>query len=181
MYNGSSINRYPMSLKDVPFGEQDAFNVVVEISAGSQDKYEYDEHDDVIKLDRVLYGAQRYPANYGFIPETRAEDGDHTDVLLLSTNPITVGAVVVARAIGFMEMVDSGEVDDKVIAVPIKDPRFGDILSLDDLPAHVLKEWKNFFETYKALNGKVVEIKGFGTKEDALASMGRGQAAYKKE
>jgi inorganic pyrophosphatase len=170
-----------MSLKDVPFGEQDAFNVIVEIPAGTQDKYEYDEKLDVIKLDRVLFGSQRYPANYGFIPETRAEDGDHTDALVLSTNPLMVGSVVKARAIGFMQMIDSGEVDDKVIAVPVKDPRFADIVSLDDLPAHTLKEFKNFFETMKVLQGKVVEIKGFGTKADALASINSGLAAYKKE
>ena len=170
-----------MSLKDLPFGEQDAFNVVVEIPAGSQDKYEYDEKFDVIRLDRVLFSAQRYPANYGFIPETRAEDGDHTDALVISTNPLAVGSVVQARAIGFMKMIDAGEVDDKVIAVPVKDPRFADILSLDDLPAHQLKEFKNFFETYKVLQGKTSEVKGFSGKDDALASMRRGQAAYKKE
>ena len=169
-----------MSLKDVPFGEQGAFNVVVEIAAGTQDKYEYDEKADVIRLDRVLFGSQRYPANYGFIPETRAEDGDHTDVLLLGTNPFAVGSVVTARAIGFMKMIDSGDVDDKVIAVPVSDPRFADVLSLNDLPQHTLKEFKNFFETYKVLQGKSTEVKGFAGKDEAAAAISRGQAAYKK-
>src|SRR5947209_3971020 len=82
-----------MNIKDLPFGELEAFNAVIEIPKGSQDKYEYDEELDVIKLDRVLYGSQRFPFNYGFVPETRAEDGDHTDVLLLSTNPLVPGCV----------------------------------------------------------------------------------------
>ena len=94
-----------MGLKDVPFGDVEKFNVIIEIAQGSQDKYEYDEKLDIIKLDRVLFSAQRYPANYGFIPETRADDGDHTDVLVFSTNPIFPGAVVEARAIGYMKYI----------------------------------------------------------------------------
>jgi inorganic pyrophosphatase len=170
-----------MNIKDLPFGEMEAFNVVVEISAYSQDKYEYDEKLDVIKLDRVLYGSQRFPANYGFIPQTRAEDGDHTDVLLFSTNPIMPSAIVSARAIGFMEMLDAGEVDNKIIAVPIKDPRFEDIQSLEDLPQHKLKEIENFFMTYKVLQGKKVEVKGFQGKERALQELVSTQEAFKKE
>lgn len=170
-----------MNIKDLPFGEMEKFNVVVEISQGSQDKYEYNEKLDVIALDRVLYGAQRYPANYGFIPETRAEDGDHADVVLLTTNPILVGAIVPSRALGIMEMVDSGEVDNKIIAVPVKDPRFADIQTLDDLPEHQLKEIQNFFETYKALEGKKVEVKGFKNKDRALEELTKTKAAYSKE
>ena len=160
-----------MSLKDVPFGELDAFNVVVEIPKGSQDKYEYDEKLDAIKLDRVLYGAQTFPFNYGFIPQTRADDGDHADAVVFSTNPLVVGAVVSCRAIGFMEMIDSGEGDNKIISVPVKDPRFTDIESLDDLPEHALKEIRNFFETYKVLQNKKVEVKGFAGKDRAIKEL----------
>lgn len=170
-----------MSLKTLPFGETDGFNVVIEISKGSQDKYEYDEKLDVIKLDRVLYGAQRYPENYGFIPETRALDGDHADALVFSTNPLMPGTVVTARAIGFMEMVDSGDTDNKIIAVPTEDPRFADIASLEDLPVHALKEIQNFFETYKVLQGKKVEIKGFSGKDKAIQELENTRKAYSKE
>ena len=167
-----------MSLKDVPFGEADGFNVVIEIPRGSQDKYEYDEKLDAIKLDRVLYGSQRFPFNYGFIPETRAMDGDHSDAAVLSTNPLMTGTVVKCRAIGFIEMVDAGEVDNKIVAVPLNDPRFADIKELEDLPQHILKEFKNFLETYKVLQGKTVEIKGFGDKETALAELEKTRTAH---
>ncbi|HYF97685.1 MAG TPA: inorganic diphosphatase [Coxiellaceae bacterium] len=169
-----------MNIKNLPFGELEAFNVVVEIPQGSQDKYEYDEEHDVIKLDRVLYGAQTYPINYGFIPETRAEDGDHTDVLLFTTNPILVGAIVTARPIGIMSMVDTGEIDNKILAVPVKDPRFKDINSLEDLPQHKLAEIKNFFETYKILENKKVEVAGFEAKDKAVKELEATRAAYKK-
>jgi inorganic pyrophosphatase len=170
-----------MNIKNLPFGEIEKFNAVIEVPKGSQDKYEYDEELDIIKLDRVLYGSQRFPFNYGFVPETRAQDGDHTDVLLVSTNTIVPGALVVCRAIGFMEMIDSGEVDNKIIAVPVADPRFNDTLTLEDLPAHTVKEIQNFFETYKILQNKKVEIKGFAGKERALEELKNTREVYSKE
>lgn len=170
-----------MNIKDLPFGEMEAFHVVVEIPQGSQDKYEYDEKLDVIKLDRVLYGSQRFPANYGFIPQTRAEDGDHADVVLFSTNAIIPGAIVTARAIGFMEMIDGGDVDNKIIAVPVDDPRFNDVQSLDDMPQHRLAEVKNFFETYKTLQKKSVEVKGFADKARALQELESTKKAFEAE
>jgi inorganic pyrophosphatase len=170
-----------MNIKDLPFGEIEAFNIVVEIPQGSQDKYEYDEKLDVIKLDRVLFGSQRFPANYGFIPETRAEDGDHTDVLLFTTNPLPSGTVVVGRAIGFMEMIDGGEIDNKILAVPVKDPRFDDLKSIDDLPQHRVKEIENFFMTYKVLQGKKVEVKGFAGKDRAIQELESTRKAYSNE
>lgn len=170
-----------MGLKDVPFGSAEKFNVIIEISQGSQDKYEYDEELDVVKLDRVLYSAQRFPANYGFIPETRADDGDHTDVLLFSTNPIIPGAVVEARAIGFMDMNDSGEIDNKVLAVPVSDPRFKHVQSLKDLSEHSTKEIKNFFETYKLLQEKTVIVGEFSEADKALAYIEKTREVYKNE
>jgi inorganic pyrophosphatase len=170
-----------MSIHNLPFGEPEAFNAVIEIPKGSQDKYEYDEKLDVIKLDRVLFSSQIYPANYGFIPETRAADGDHSDVLLLSTNPLAPGTVAVCRPIGIMDMVDAGEVDNKIIAVPVVDPRFADVMSLEDLPVHALKEIQNFFETYKILQNKKVEVKGFRDKTAALEELKNTRDAFTRE
>jgi inorganic pyrophosphatase len=170
-----------MSLKNVPFGSPEKFNVIIEISQGSQDKYEYDEELDVIKLDRVLYTSQRFPANYGFIPETRADDGDHTDVLLFSTNPVFPGAVVEARAIGFMNMNDSGEIDNKILAVPTEDPRFADVQTMADLPEHSPKEIKNFFETYKLLQNKTVTVGEFEPAEKALEYISKTREVYSHE
>lgn len=167
-----------MGLKNVPFGKPEKFNVIIEISQGSQDKYEYDEKLDVLKLDRVLYSAQRFPANYGFIPETRADDGDHTDVLLFSTNPIIPGAVVEARAIGFMNMEDGGEIDNKILAVPTEDPRFEHVKSIAELPEHSPKEIKNFFETYKLLQNKEVKVGEFEGADKAQAFIEKTREAY---
>lgn len=170
-----------MGLKDVPFGEVDKFNVIIEIAQGSQDKYEYDEELDVLKLDRVLHTAQAYPTNYGFIPETRAEDGDHADVLLLSTNPIVPGAVVEARAVGFMKMIDTDEPDHKVIAVPTEDPRFNDVQSMADISEHFKKEYKHFFETLKQLQNKVITIEGFEDKDSAIEFIKQTREVYTSE
>ncbi len=167
-----------MSTNNLPFGELDAFNVFVEIAAGSQDKYEFDEKTGTLMLDRVLYGSQRYPANYGYVPETHAEDGDHADVLLLTTNPVVPGCAVKSRAIGFMEMVDSGESDSKIIAVPTVDPRFGDVLTLDDLPKHRIDEIRNFFETYKVLQKKEVKVGGFFGPDRAKEELQKAKDAF---
>lgn len=170
-----------MSLKDVPFGSPEKFNVIIEIAQGSQDKYEYDEELDVVKLDRVLFSSVRYPSNYGFIPETRADDGDHTDVLVFSTNPIFPGAVVEARTIGFMNMVDSGEIDNKILAVATADPRFKHVKSIADMSEHSPSEIKNFFETYKLLENKTVSIGEFEDAEKAMEYIEKTREAYKNE
>ena len=170
-----------MDIKNLKFGEMEAFTVLIEIPAGSQTKYEYDEVADALSLDRVLYGAQRYPLNYGFIPETLAADGDHSDALVFATEPLMPLTILKARAIGMMEMVDSGEVDNKIIAVPVKDPRFADIQTLEDLPQHLLKEVQNFFETYKALENKKTEVSGFTDKAHALAELEATRKVYSEE
>lgn len=170
-----------MSLKDVPFGSIEKFNVIVEISQGSQDKYEYDEGLDVLKLDRVLHTAQAYPTNYGFIPETRAEDGDHADVLLLSSNPIVAGSVVEARAVGYMNMIDSDEPDNKVIAVPTEDPRFNHVTDLEHVSPHLLKEYKHFFETLKQLQNKVITIGEYESAAKALEFIEQTRKVYEEE
>ena len=170
-----------MGFKNIPYGTPEKINVIVEIPQGSQDKYEYDEELDLIKLDRVLFTAQRYPCNYCFIPNTRAEDGDHADVLLFSTNPFFSGALVESRPIGFMTMMDSGEVDDKILAVPVADVRFKNIESFDQLPEHSRKEISNFFETYKLLQEKEVKVTGFHPKEKAVEYLKKTLEVYANE
>ncbi len=170
-----------MSIHSLPFGTPEKFHVLVEIPKGSQDKYEYDEELHVMKLDRVLYSSQIFPTNYGFIPETRALDGDHADAMLFSTNPIFPGTVVEARAIGFMEMIDSGEVDNKILAVPVKDPRFSEYKDLSSIPPHVLKEIQNFYENIKVLQGKKVEVKGFEGPERAIQELKETNERFQKE
>jgi inorganic pyrophosphatase len=127
-------------------GTIDKFNVVVEIPMGSQNKYEIDSETGAIFLDRVLYGSVFYPVNYGFIPSTKAEDGDAADALVFSTNPVPPGVVIKCRAIGIIKMVDSGEMDSKILCVPTVDPRFDDTNDISDLPQHKIKDLVDFFK-----------------------------------
>ncbi|MDV2580856.1 inorganic diphosphatase [Alkalibacillus haloalkaliphilus] len=133
-------------------------DVFVEIPTGSQNKYEFDKEKGVFKLDRVLFSAQFYPAEYGYIDETLALDNDPLDALVLTTNPTFPGCVIESKVLGFLNMIDDGEEDQKLIAVPVEDPRFNDVNSLDDLPQHKLDEISHFFQTYKDLQGKKTEI-----------------------
>ncbi len=139
----------------LPSGSVEKFNVVIEIPYGSQNKYEIDAETGALFLDRVLYGAAFYPGNYGFVPSTKAEDGDALDAIVFMTNPVPPMTVVPCRAIGMMQMIDSGELDSKVLAVPVSDPRFDDIKTIEDLPKHTLKDLTDFFENMqKYKNGE---------------------------
>ena len=129
----------------------DEVYVLVEVPRGSQNKYEYNHDLGVIMLDRVLYSPVHYPADYGHIPGTHCEDGDPLDVLVLVTEPTFPGCVICARPIAVMEMEDEKGLDDKVLAVPIDDPRFDQVRDIADVPPHILKEIAHFFEIYKAL------------------------------
>ncbi|WP_408006565.1 inorganic diphosphatase [Pseudalkalibacillus sp. A8] len=133
----------------------DAF---IEIPTGSQNKYEYDKEKGVFKLDRVLFSPMFYPAEYGYLENTLALDGDPLDILVLVTNPTFPGCVIESRVIGFLNMIDSGEEDAKLLAVPVEDPRFDHVQSLEDVSEHTLKEISHFFERYKDLQGKKTEI-----------------------
>ena len=170
---------------DIPLGENapEEINVIIEIPKGSHNKYEIDKDTGLIKLDRANYSDAAYPVDYGFAPQTLWEDGDALDVLVLSTWPIQIGILVNVRPIAVMEMIDDGESDYKVIAVPTEDKRWEDTNDLADLNKHNLKEIQHFFETYKELKGKKVsvEIKGFKGKEDALAAVEKSVELYKKE
>ena len=132
---------------------------VVEISKGSKSKYEMDKKTGALYLDRILHSAVVYPANYGFIPQTLAEDGDALDILILGQGPALPLCVVRAKAIGVIAMIDSGERDDKIIAVHLDDPEYKNYRDLSELPKHRLKEIRQFFLDYKTLEGKKIEIK----------------------
>jgi len=155
------MNSPAHNLYFLPSGTVEEFNVVIEIPYGSQNKYEIDPKTGALFLDRVLYSSEFYPFNYGFIPSTKAEDGDALDVAVFLTNPVPPTTVVRARAIGILKKIDSGDIDNCVLAVPIDDPRFKNIKDLGDLEEHILKEISDFFEQYKRLQNKKVEIQGF--------------------
>ncbi len=143
----------------------DAF---IEIPTGSQNKYEFDKEKGAFILDRVLFGSMRYPAEYGYLENTLALDGDPLDILVLVTNPTFPGCVISSRVIGYMEMIDNGEHDEKLLAVPTEDPRWNHVNSLEDIAPHTLKEIENFFLRYKDLENKKVEVTGW--KDAAAAS-----------
>lgn len=168
---------------DIAPGTQQEMNVIIEIPRGSNNKYEIDKETGLIKLDRANYSTAAYPFDYGFVPQTLWHDGDALDVVLLTTYPLFPGILVTARPVAVMEMVDSGESDYKIIAVPTEDKRWDDVQDLGDLNQHTIKEIKHFFETYKALKGKpapveVGEVKG---KDAATAAFAESLELYKQK
>ncbi|MBU2330160.1 inorganic diphosphatase, partial [Patescibacteria group bacterium] len=132
----------------------------------------------MIALDRVLHTAQAYPFDYGFVPQTLWDDGDALDVVLLTTQPLLPGILVHARPIGVLPMVDGGEPDEKVLAVPANDPRFADIKDLSDVNKHTLKEISHFFETYKKIQNKEVSLGEWQDKEAAQSAFTRACELY---
>jgi len=157
--------------KDLPVGEgkepEEVF-AVIEIPKRCQNKYEYEHEKGIFILDRVLYSPMFFPANYAFIPRTWSKDEDPLDVLVLSDEPIMQGCVVLVRPIALLKMIDSGEEDNKIISVPVKDPRYSEIKDKNDLNQHLLKEIAHFFQRYKELQNKKVEIIGWEDREKAL-------------
>ena len=134
------------------------FNTVIEIPFGSSVKYELDKDSGLIKLDRILYSAVYYPANYGFIPQTLAEDDDPLDVLVLCQETVVPLTIIHSRAIGVMTMIDSGKRDHKIIAVATEDPEFNAYREASEMPPHRLLMLRRFFQDYKLLEGKAVEV-----------------------
>jgi inorganic pyrophosphatase len=145
-----------------------AFPVVIEVPMGSVNKYELDKESGLLRLDRVLYSAVHYPANYGFIPRTYCDDGDPLDALVIGQEPVTPMTLVEARAIGVMRMRDEKGVDDKILAISVKDPAVNDYHSHEQLPAHQLRQIKRFFEDYKTLEHKEVVVEDFMGAEEAV-------------
>lgn len=159
---------------------REEFNAIIEIPYGSRAKYELHKESGMLVLDRVLYSAMYYPANYGFIPKTYGEDNDPLDILVLSKIDVVPMCIVPARVIGMMEMIDNGENDEKIIAVAAGDPSLGHLQDIADLPEHLISELRNFFEDYKKLEKKEVEVDDFQDKATALRIIDEALERYKE-
>ena len=144
------------------------FVCVIEISKGSKNKYELDKETGLLILDRILHTSTHYPANYGFIPRTYGDDGDPLDVLLLCSEPVQPMTLVRAYPIGVISMVDSGDSDEKIIAIPFGDPMYNGYKDISDLPKHIFDEMSHFFSVYKALENKVTAIENIERRDAAV-------------
>lgn len=168
---------------DVPHGENSPreLNTIIEIPLGSNVKYELDKASGLLRVDRILYSAVYYPANYGFIPRTLAEDKDPLDVLVLCQEPVAPLTVLPVRVIGLMTMMDTGTRDHKIISVALGDPEFNSYKNTHELPRHKLLTVRRFFEDYKLLEGKAVEVDDFEPAESAYKIIDAATAAYENE
>jgi inorganic pyrophosphatase len=153
-------------------------NVLIEIAAGSKNKYEFDKDLNAFALDRVLFSSVQYPCDYGFIPNTLGDDGDPLDAMVIMDQPTFPGCVIAARPIGMLEMIDGGDRDEKILCVPDKDPRYAQVKSINDISQHRLDEITEFFKTYKNLEKKVTEILGWKDASEVQALVNKCIAAY---
>lgn len=165
---------------DIPTGQAppESLTAVIEIPANERNKYELDKELGVYRLDRVLYSAMHYPGDYGFLPRTLGDDGDPLDVLVLMTMPVFTGCLVECRPIGLFHLVDRGQADEKVLAVPLADPYSHDQHDLGDIPKHYLREIEHFFRVYKDLEGSHTETRGFEDAAAARDAITRAMATY---
>jgi inorganic pyrophosphatase len=166
-------------LHDIAPGTPDEINVIIEIPKGSKNKYEIDKKTGLIALDRVMHTAQDFPFDYGFVPQSLWTDGDPLDVVVLTTYPLFPGVLVKVRPVAVMGMNDSGDEDDKLIAVPVDDPRWNDVQDLKDLNKHTLKEIEHFYSSYKKIQKKEVIVKDFADKKTAQEIFQKGLQMYK--
>ena len=157
------------------------FLAVIEIKKGSKKKYELDKATGCIILDRILYTSMQYPANYGFIPRTLSEDGDPLDVLVLCNEPIDPLVLVQCDPIGVLTMLDSGEQDEKIIAIPFKDPTYNTYHSIEELPRHLFDEMRHFFSVYKQLEGKTTAVDEIKGRAEAIEIINRSIARYNQK
>ena len=156
-------------------------NALIEIPQGSRTKYEIDKKTGLLKLDRVIHSSFHYPVNYGFIPQTLGMDNDPLDILVLCSQTIQPLCLVEATVIGNMQMIDSGDKDDKIIAVATRDPSVNHITEIDELPKHFILELRNYFEQYKVLENKTVQIDAFQSKEEAYTIIQEAVAYYQQK
>lgn len=158
-----------MDLTKLPIGKNapDSVNAIVEIPFGETNKYEFDKELGVFKLSRPLFASVHYPGDYGFIPSTLSEDGDALDILVLVDSPSFPGCLLNARPVAVLDMIDSGELDEKVLAVTVESPKFADVKDKGDLPEHTLHEIEHFFTIYKQLEHKKTEIRGWEDRKRA--------------
>ena len=159
----------------------EVINAVIEIPKGSRNKYEYDKDMEAFALDRVLYSSVVYPADYGFIPQTIYDDGDPMDIMVLMEQPTFPGCIIASKPIGIMGMIDGGDKDYKILAVSVDDPRYKDINDISDIPSHLLDEIEEFFDTYKNLEGKKVEILSWENADVAKKEAIRSVELYKEK
>lgn len=157
------------------------FTSVIEIPMGSSVKYELDKKTGLLKLDRILYSSVHYPANYGFIPQTLAEDDDPLDVLVLCQEEVAPLTLVTGRAIGLMTMIDSGKKDHKILAVAVDDPEYNGFQDATDLPSHRLQMLRRFFQDYKKLEGKEVEVDEFQPASTVIPIIERALECYSSQ
>ena len=173
----------PHPWHDVPIGENapEEFQVLVEIPKGSKVKYELDKDTGMLRVDRILYSSIHYPANYGFIPRTLGDDGDPLDVLVLMQEPVQPLSLLIVQPIGMMHMVDDGENDEKIICVPLEDPEYRSYNHYSELPEHRLEELRSFFEDYKKLEDKEVNVEDFADADEAMDAIRHAMKLYQEE
>lgn len=161
-------------------GEASVANMIVEIPKGRRTKFEVDKATGLIKMDRYLYSSTMYPGDYGFIPQTLAEDGDPSDILVMVNEPTFSGCLIEARVVGIFKMRDKGQNDYKLLAVPHRDPLFEDIRQLEDVPHHFLREVEHFFSTYKQLEGVTIEPLGWSSAEEGTVEVRASIERFRK-
>jgi inorganic pyrophosphatase len=168
---------------DVPIGEDapDEFSVVIEVSKGSKVKYELDKDTGLLEVDRILYSSVVYPENYGFIPQTLADDDDPLDVIVLMQEPVQPMSLLEVRPIGLMPMVDEGENDENIICVHVEDPQYESFTNVNEFPEHRLREIQQFFMEYKNLEDKEVEVGEIKGPDEAKEYIQRAINLYKEK
>lgn len=160
--------------------QKDNFMCYIEIQKGSKSKYELDKETGVLKLDRVLYTSTVYPASYGFIPRTLADDGDPLDVLVLCSEPILPATMVQCYPIGVINMIDDGKMDEKIIAIPLSEPTYNIYTDISQLPKHIFEEMMHFFEVYKVLEHKTTSVKEIQARDTAVEIVESCIARYQR-
>lgn len=169
-----------MKLSDIdpgPYAPK-SVRMIVEIAKGGSNKCEYDIELGVFRLDRALYSPMHYPGDYGFVPGTVADDGDPIDILVLMTHPSFTGCMIEVRPVGILDMVDNSEADYKVLAVPMRNPRYDEIHNIGDVRGHQLREIEHFFQIYKELEGKNVKLQGWRDVQAAHEAIMKARARY---